>query len=268
MLRPVLALLVLAAFLPACTRTTARAPIEVRRYAVDWRAVDAPVLRWDGLAAQGLVLTPAQWPLEASLKSLLAADFSGVVAGLDFGFHSSSIPAGVLEELYDEGYLPAYVHVENEGSAPARFDPLWLIVRVDDDTLLPPATAEELPERLRRVDWVQTGAAVVAVALMAVLVAAGRKGGGSGGGTHVMIRADLNPGFFVQGSSIRAARERDRAARAAAAGAAQAPTPPRRDPGLLRAETLAPGEAREGFLLFSLVDGVRDWQSARLERVR
>jgi len=256
-LRPA-ALLTLAAFLFACTHEVPRETVAVRHYRVDWAAAHVPVLRLGGLTAQGVVLTPAQWPLEASLKNLLAADFTGVIEGLDLGFHSSTIPSGALEELHDEGYLPAYVRVENSGATPVHFDPRALSVRVDGDTVLPAVAPEDLPQPVRRIDWMQTGAVVVAVALLAILAVAAREGRSSNR-PQVQGQIYINPQMFLEPHPFRAERERDRAARMAAS---EPPAP--RDAGLLRVETLAPGEANEGFVLFTLAGGVRDWRTARL----
>lgn len=250
-MRPLIVLVTLAAFLASCTHEVPRESVPVRHYRVDWAASDAPVLRLGDLSVQGLVFTPAQWPLEASLKHLLAADFTGVIEGLDLHFHSSTVPAGALEELYGLGYLPAYVRVENSGSGPLLFDPRALSVRADSDTVLPAVAPEELPRSVSRIDWVKTGA-VVAVALLAVLVvAAARKGSSS---DQVQGDVYVYPRFSTEPSPYGASGGRYE----------RALPPAPRDTGLLRATTIAPGQAREGFVLFALGSGVQDWRTARL----
>lgn len=255
-MRPLIVLVTLTAFLAACTREVPRESVPVRHYRVDWAASNAPVLRLGDLAVQGLVFTPAQWPLESSLKHLLAANFAGVIEGLDLRFHSSTVPSGALEELYDQGYLPAYVHVENTGHTPFAFDPRALAVRADSDTLLPAVAPAELPRGVRRIDWVQTGAVVAAVALLAVLAVAARQGSSA---DHVLVRGQfyVNPGYFSGPYASRGGT-------GFTEGGGPARIPPRRDAGLLRAATLAPGEAREGFVLFALDHTVQDWRTARL----
>lgn len=248
-LRPLLAVLALAALLHACTRQAPREPIEVRHYRVDWAALEAPVLRWDDFAAQGVVLTPAQWPLQVSLNRLLAGDFTGMIDGLDLSFRSSRIPTDVLRDLYEEGYLAAYVRVEHTGDARATFDPRWLVVVADEATLLPPVPPEALPATMEEIDWMRTGAVVAAVALLAALAVAGRE---NRGGRGVYIQGQLN----LRGLPYTAEPRRGRDA--------APPTRPPRDTGLLTQEVLQPGDVREGFLLFSLDQDVADWETARL----
>ena len=82
MMRPI-ALIVLAAFLFACTSTVPRQGVEVRRYKVEWDKLDAQQVKLGALEVRGVVLTPAQWPLEAGLTRLFEGDFTGFIEGLD-----------------------------------------------------------------------------------------------------------------------------------------------------------------------------------------
>lgn len=245
------ALLVLTALLFACTHQVAREKVGVREYRVEWEALKAPLLRWEGLEAQGVVLTPAQWPLETSLKRLMEFDLEGFIAGLDFSFHSSRIPTGVLEELFEEGYLPAYVRVENPGEEPRRFDPLQLAVNVDERVFMTPIYPEDLPATFKRIDWIRTGTAAIAMALVVVLLVAAAKEGRS---SHVPDIGRLDTGIFISS---------DRHPTPAAGDGARAmsSTP---EPGLLSHTVIAPRQVREGILLFRLEGPVRDWTTARL----
>lgn len=240
-MRPLVAVLTLATFLVACTHEVPRASVPVRHYRVDWAAADVPVLHRGGLLVQGLVFTPAQWPLEVSLKHLLAADFAGVIEGLDLRFHSSTVPTGALERLYEDGYLPAYVRVENSGQTPLSFHPQALSVRVDSDTMLPAVAPEELPRAQRRIDWPQVGSVVVAVALLAVLAVAAARDNGSGY-TQLGGHVHINPDFLSEPYALPAGL-----ARGSSPGHTSTQVLP--DTGLLRAATLAPGAVREGFVL-------------------
>jgi hypothetical protein len=247
-----LALLLLGPFLAACTHPVARPPIEVRHFAVDWDALGLARQPMDGLTVEGLVLTPAQWPLEASLKRLVQGDFRGVIDAFDLSFHSSRVPAGALERLYEAGYLPAYVRVRNPDAEPHPFWIERLGVEVDDGTGLVPVAPEELPQRFEEVDWAQAGMVLVSAVLLVAIIAAGRRG-------DVEVRGGANLGHlpgqvFLEGSrgSRRGSRVRP------------APAAPRADPALLRNERLQPGEQREGFVLFRVTGSVVNWKSARL----
>ncbi len=251
------ALLTLIAFVTACTQQRARAPVPERAYQVDWSAVPAEVLAWDdGTRARGVVLTPAQWPLEVSLKRLLQGDFAGVVEGVDLSFQSSQVPEGVLEDLYDAGYLPVYVRIENTTAEPRPFHVARLAARVDDDVLLTPVHPDTLPAQFREIDWAQTGMAVVVVALVVLLLVAAAKEG------------EADPGLRLPNLPLHAAVEHG-SAPPAGAGATpaqpRAPRPP--DAGLLWEVPLAPGEAREGFVLVPVPDVVTDWSTAQVVRV-
>lgn len=239
------ALLVLTAFLFACTQQVPRESIEVRRYRVDWDALGAETLQWDGVAVRGVVLTPAQWPLEGSLKRLLDGDFLGVIDALELSFQPSTIPEGVLRELFDKGFLPAYLRVRNTADEPRVFTPLRLAVQVDGLVYLQPVQREELPRHLREIDWLRTGAAVAAVALIVVLLVVAAKEGRRSGSTPLYQLRLPGSGVPLEQPAI-------------------GPTSPPSDTGLLEEMTLQPGESREGFLLFGVPGAVQDWSTARL----
>lgn len=240
-----LSLLVLTAFLFSCTQQVPRESIEVRRYRVDWDALEAETLQWDGVAVRGVVLTPALWPLEGSLKRLLDGDFLGVIDALELSFQPSTIPEGVLRELFDKGFLPAYLRVRNTVDEPRVFTPLRLAVQVDGLVYLQPVRREELPRHLREIDWLRTGTAVAVVALIVILlVVAAKEGRGSGSTPLYQLR--------LPGSGVPLEQP------------AIGPASPPSDTGLLEEMTLQPGESREGFLLFRVPGAVQDWSTARL----
>ena len=244
------ALPVLTAFLFSCTQQVPRESIEVRSYRVDWDALGAETLQWDGVAVRGVVLTPAQWPLEGSLKRLLDGDFLGVIDALELSFQPSTIPEGVLRELFDKGFLPAYLRVHNTADEPRVFTPLRLAVQVNGLIYLQPVQREELPRHLREIDWMRTGTAVAVVALIVVLlVVAAKEGRGSGSKpgytVDLLVQAGGQPSQLFGSPSPRV-------------------TAPPSDTGLLEEMTLQPGESREGFLLFRAPEAVQDWSTARL----
>jgi hypothetical protein len=238
---------VLTAFLFACTRPVPREGVEVRRYRVEWDSLAAQVLALDGLEVRGVVLTPSRWPLERSLKRLFGGDVIGFVEGLELTFQPSRIPEGVLEDLFEAGFLPAYVRVRNTGDAPREFGPLWLAVAVDGERLLAPVAPAGLPETLARIDWESTGKGIVLVALLVAIVVLSAREGRSAGG-----RVNL-PGMHARGE--------------VGMGSFPTATPPAGPPseeGLLKAGTLAPGEAREGMVFFRVGQPADDWSTARL----
>jgi hypothetical protein len=248
------ALLILAAFLAACTRQEVRPPVEERYYRIDWERSGAPVLEARGLHVRGLLLTPSQWPLEGSLKRLFQGDFIGVFEAFNLRFRSSTIPAGALEDLYSQGFVPAFVRVENSGKEPQLFSPPdVLTVRDLRGADLWAASPEELPETTTKMDWVRTGLAVAGVALLVAALASGK-----GGNIDLrLVDAAARSGGKLIAVSMQPGEtgptQRD----------AALPTAPA-DRSLLGVSLLAPGEAREGVLLFRHRNLTVDWATAQL----
>ena len=245
-----IALVLLPAFLFACTRQVARGRLETRRFVVDWEALEPQRLQRGDLRIEGVVLTPAQWPLEASVKNLLKGDFLGVVTGLDLRFRPSTLRSDVLERLLEAGYVPAFLRVRNEGKQNAPFDPNWVFLRVDEETAFPPVPADGLPYLFREIDWAATGFAVVITALAVALVVVSQRNQRVSIGGNVQL--SRLPGVFIPPSGA-SARGRFRAASAAQSTR-----------GLLRGEILPPGETREGFVFFRKEGLVADWKAVRL----
>ncbi|MCH7478297.1 MAG: hypothetical protein IIA14_09360 [SAR324 cluster bacterium] len=183
-----IALVLLPAFLFACTRQVARGPLETRRFAVDWEALEPQRLQRGDLRIEGVVLTPAQWPLEASVKNLLKGDFLGVVTGLDLRFRPSTLRSDVLERLLEAGYVPAFLRVRNEGKQNAPFDPNWVFLRVDEETAFPPVPADGLPDLFQEIDWAATGFAVVITALAVALVVVSQRNPGFNRRERAIVR--------------------------------------------------------------------------------
>ena len=245
MMRPI-ALIVLASFLFACTSTVPRPAVEVRRYKVEWDKLDSQQVKLGavgvrGIEVRGIVLTPAQWPLEAGLTRLFEGDFTGFIEGLDLGFQSSRLPDGVLRDLYDAGFLPVYLRVRNHGSKPLDFKPIRLGVQLDGEKVLRPVAVEDLPRSFRRMDWARTGATVIVVLALVVLIAASSN----------RSRYPVNPPILhFRGTYTPRSSE-------GTYGSAD-------DRGYLRWATLKPGETREGILFFRLEQKAADWKTARL----
>ncbi len=257
--RPLLrgaAWVVLLVFFVSCTRQVPRAPLETRRFAVDWNGLDARRIEAAGLTIDGVVLTPAQWPLEASVKKLLQGDFVGVFEHLDLSFRPATLREDVLERLFDEGFVPAYLRVRNPGGKAALFDPSMVVVRADQKVALYPFPSERLPRRFQEIDWAEMGMGVVVVAMMVVLVAAGNRQRSyrprrSAGRVQTSVYVNV----WGDGSGRRRSTGRRGIRESARDGR-----------GLLRAKTLQPGESLEGFLFFQLDETVADWTTARIAR--
>jgi len=257
--RMLAASLTMAAFLAACTRQELRPPVEVRHFHVDWEHADAAPVEGQGLRARGILLTPTQWPLEGSLKRLFKGDFLGVIDAFDLRFHSSTIPTGVLEELYGRGFVPAYVRMENPSDEARLFTPEDLVVRDKNGGELAAANPDDLPRTFTRVDLERTLLAAATVVLIAAVLVSGREGrlnlGSTGGNLDVRYYAytevNVQPRIDAEASGAEAA--------AGKLGAG-----PGTDRSLLRAQTLAPGDAREGIILFVHRRTLVDWASARL----
>ena len=245
--RRVLALLVLAAFLSACTKQVPRGAPEARHFQVDWEQLDKQRVEWQGWVIEGVPLTPSQWPLEGSLKSLFSGDFEGVIDRFDLRFHSSKLEGDVLEELYNAGYVPVYVRVSNDAAEARRFQPLLLSLEVDGGTRLFAVTPEELPATFSKTDWGAAGTAVVVttLTLMLVVLSANR---GNGGGRPIIyaprMQLEASGSVYRRGAAVDPGRPDTR--------------------GLLSAVEVAAGERTEGFLFFRLAGSVADWSSLRL----
>ena len=244
----VLAWIVLLAFLAGCSKDVVRGPMETRHYSVNMEQLDAQRIAAGALEIESVVLTPAQWPLETSMKNLFQGDFIGVFDNFDLSFRSSRLRGDTLERLFDAGYLPAFVKVRNTGELVTLFSPGTLVVKADKDTEFYPVSAESLPGRFREIDWARTGVNVVLVALVVALVVASAKEGRSGGSGFIRM---TNPNLNLSGSR-RGGRGRVRKATQPSAK------------GLLRGRALKPGESVEGFVFFQLDRTVADWTTARI----
>ena len=269
--RRLVAVLTLAVFCAACTSQQARPPLELHHFRVDWEHAGAQELDVQGVQVQALLLTPTQWPLEGSVKRLLQGDFIGVIDAFDLRFRSSTIPPGILEDLYDRGFVPAYLRVENRSTEGRAFQPSLLVVRDRAGQELPAADPQDLPATFTRVDMERTLLAAAGVVLVVVAIVAAQKGqlnlSGAGdiviepstGPVYVGVQRRSAAGVYVDASVGIPAEpgetESSEGGPSAATGA---------DRSLLRAEVLAPGEAREGVILFIHKNATVDWKSAVL----
>ena len=247
--RQVSAWMVCLVFLLACTRQVARPPVETRHFELDWESLHPQRIEWREWLVEAVPLTPSQWPLEASLKNLLAADFEGVIDHFDLRFHSSTLDGELLQELFDAGFLPVYLRVTRQGETAETFMPEFFKLEADGDKLFFPVPANDLPRQFKEVDWSRMGSAVVVTVLtLALIVLAAREGRGAGFRTTGRLS-----NITLRAGTSRRYRSAPRAA----------PVLPS-DPGILRQTELAPGESMEGFLFFRLDQDVTDWTSVRL----
>ena len=251
-------LVTLAAFLAACTTQEVRPPVALRHFQVDWEHAGAQELTARDVRIRAVLLTPTQWPLEGSLKRLLQGDWVGVIDAFDLRFHSSTIPTGILEDLYGRGFVPAYVRVENRAAEARVFPPATLIVQDRAGQELPAAEPEDLPRTFTRVDVERTLLTVAAVALVVAAIVAQRKGELNLGTAYVPPYSSGH-GYVEVGvqAPIGSGSAAEPSGPAAGAGTGA-------DRSLLRAAVLAPGEAREGVVLFRHTNATVDWSSARL----
>ena len=263
--------LVLVAFLVGCTKTVDRKPLETRRFQVVWEDLNTQkVLLPGGLVAEGVVLTPAQLPLEASFKRLFQFDFIGFFTEMDLRFSSSSLDHKVLRQLFDEGYIPSLVRVRNDSQAPRQFLPDQLMLQADGETTLYPVSPEGLPERFKNIDWAKTTLTVVFAVLIVFIILLAAKEGKGGNlnlfndsvdvSTRVMIESGQHAGDGTM-------PERQRTASEIAAGATQ-PDPQMSEKtvnkGILLPTTIPPGSSTEGFIFFALDKTVVDWRTVQL----
>jgi hypothetical protein len=255
---PYAALLVLAAFLAACTRQVPRETLETRHYQVEWEKLDPQRLEQGGLQVEAVPLTPRQWPLEASMKSLFQGDFVGVIDRFDLRFHSSKLEEDVLEDLFDAGFVPVYARISNPGTEPRRFSPDYAALTVDGTTIFFSVPPQALPETFMKVDWGKAGATVVVATLMVVLVVLAASGRNSG-------NADLSAVARMTGEV--AARSPQVVLEAQAGSEPGAPPTSPSMTGLLAQSDLPPGESTEGFLFFLINGPVLDWSTAALRWV-
>jgi hypothetical protein len=256
----IIALAVLAAFLAACTTQEARPPIALRHFQVDWEHAGAQELAAQDLRIQAVLLTPTQWPLQGSLKRLLHGDFMGVIDAFDLRFRSATIPSGILEELYGRGFVPAYVRVENRAGEPRAFQPAAMLTVQDRaGQELPAAEPEDLPRTFTRVDVERTVLTVAVVVLVVAAIVAQRKGELNLGTPYVSPYSSGH-GYVEVGVQAPIGSE---APADTSGGPGPAPGSGA-DRSLLRAAVLAPGEAREGVVLFRHKNATVDWGSARL----
>ena len=226
----------------ACTHEVPLPPVEAVRLRVDWPAQALPHSDLDGVDVQGLVFTPAQWPLEASLKKLTRGDLVGVIEAFDLRFKLSTLPGGALQELFDQGFVPAYVRVENRAGAPRRFLPERLALQVDGTRQWQPAAPEELPTSMTAVDWRRTGMTLIAITVLVVVLAAQSRN------RNVSVAGNLNLEPLTRESPP----------------APGGPAAPSAQDVLLTPRELAPGEAAEGLVLFRQEGAATDWRTARL----
>lgn len=262
-----LAMVVAASLLVACTRSVARKPLEERHYRVDWEQMDSQQVRLpNGLIADGVPLTPAQWPLEGSLKRLGQLDFIGVFTDFDLRFSSSSLDHETLRNLFDEGYVPVLVRVRNPGAEPLFFSPVQLSLLADAETRLYTVPPEVLPERFSKVDWGRTAGAVLMSVLFVFVVLAAAKDGRSPSMNFVRfgseISTDLAHGAALESSAGR--KSLDQGSTMGGEGQAGSMQEARKTPGVLYSASVAAGGQMEGFVFFQLDQTVVDWRTVQL----
>ena len=247
-MRAIAALLV-SSLLTSCTATKTRAPIETKTVSIDWAHVPAQTLDVGGATLQGLLLTPSQWPLEESMRRIFHGDLEGFITELSLTFRPSMIPDGVLQDLYDAGFIPAYVRLSNNSGQAVNFDPARVVVDVGNGVLLLPARPEELQARFTKFSGEKTGEAIgfalLVVVLVLLIVAASKNGGGH-------FDPSIGPGHGQESSNRP-----------------DTPTSKPNEPiisddGLLRPMSISPNAYIEGVLLFHKPTESVNWNAAKL----
>ncbi|MDH4248246.1 MAG: hypothetical protein OEW39_10555 [Deltaproteobacteria bacterium] len=251
------AVLTLGAFLtalPGCTRQAVRPPVTERHYQVDWDTLRDSALALNGLDVRGALLTPTQFPLEASFKRAASLDFVGVWESLDFRFHASTIPEGGVKRLYDAGYLPVFARIYNPAAEPLNFNPAQLAVYTGGDPLVnvPP---ESLPQVFSELDIGKTVGTVVGALFLTLVMVASLKEGRSRGfaGSADIMNVTSRLVVEVTGNSQLTSSSDQPVVQSGGT-----------EPGLLEGGVIPPGVSREGFLFFHMEKGLVNWDQARL----
>jgi hypothetical protein len=252
-------------FLANCaTQSEPRRSVEVRHFELDWSRAEVPRVALGPLEAEAIVLAPAQWPLESSVKRLLSGDFTGVVDAASFRFRSSRVPEGVFEDLYAYGLVAAYVRVMNPTDAFRVFDPIGLALKDKYGVTSPAVSRDSLPRRFSHVDWNRSAqrameaagdvalAVVVVVAVIAAEIALeGRVYAGDVQGVGNMLPSRHRDDDQTPGSPTPMYP------------AETQPLLDPVDPGILGLGRLSPHSAREGVVFF-LREPLTDWSTAVL----
>ena len=255
-------------FLAGCMKTIERKPMQVQGFWIDWEKLNTQKIQLaGGVMAEGVVLTPAQLPLEASLKRLAQMDFVGFFQEFDISFTSSSLDHDVLQNLFAEGYVPALVRVHNPTQEPKFFAPMQINLMADGETTLLTVPPETLPDKFHRVDWGKTTVGIIVSLLIVFIILASLKDGKS-------PRID---GFFdMADAGIRAQQteqQRQIATTAIAIESGEGAPPDTSNTsttrqntyqGMLTGVTLPPGGTAEGFVFFQLDSTVVDWRTVQL----
>jgi len=244
---------VLAVFLnsvlPGCTKQSVRAPVQEREIQVNWEGLKHTSFYSDGLELRSVVLAPAQYPLEASLKHLAQLDFVGVWKNFDLRLKPSNLPEGALKKLYDAGYLPVYARVYNPGTTTVLFYPGLLTVSGSSEPMLN-VQPETLPRVFKELDIERTALNIgLVIVLILLLVAIAALGGGSGSG------GNFGNVFGSSPSSTLDTANRETGVSA------------RNESGILFSGEIPPQESREGFLFFKIPSGMVNWNDARLAKL-
>ena len=256
----IVAALMAVVFLVACTKTVARKPLEERHYRVDWEQMDSQKVRLpSGLEVEGVVLTPAQWPLEASLKRLAQLDFIGVFTEFDLRFSSSSLDHETLRNLFNEGYVPALVRVRNTTVKPRFFAPVQLALLADGETSLYTVPPEILPERFKQVDWMRTAGAVLMSVLFIFIILASVKEGRAPTGQFFQVGVDI-----ASDASIESQAQEPVSSMPVSTSSQPELEKSATPPGILFGATLPPDGQAEGFVFFQLDQTVADWRTVQL----
>jgi hypothetical protein len=79
-------------------------------------------LRIDGTKVDYLVYHPSQLPLNDFFSRLKRGDYKEAFKKIDLRYRPKNYSDEVMTELLDEGFVPVYVKVKNEGAAPVSFD--------------------------------------------------------------------------------------------------------------------------------------------------
>lgn len=265
-LRPT-TLFVLLFFLASCTGPGGFpilfGDIFLHHYKVDWESLNLKQHRKGGLIWEGVAITPEQWLPKGELEKLLEGYFPWIIEAFGLKFRSSQIMDGALQDLLEQGFLPAYVRVFNPGSNPHTFMPGRLTIEVNRRSYLQPVSPWKLPEKYRAFEWKKFWNALgnVAVTITMILGSGAFENSGNARNNSPEIKSEIYNGkeipskFNIMGPQKKILD-------------LESPFP---EPNMYIGQRiflwnvfLQPESEREGLVFFKLIDEPIDWSTARL----
>jgi hypothetical protein len=275
-MRPTLALRTVAALVVVCVvgSCASAPPTSIEKKDVDTRHLQFQALELNGLVLKGAVLTPDAWPLESSMKRLLDGDLEGVIQEFNVRFQPGTIPSGALQDLYNAGYVPAYVRISNPSGQWQDLNLSRIWINLEDKLELPSVPANQLPGRFTQASGQRmsaepareadtrsagdrivgaVGVSLIYIAVVAVIDSMDRNG--------IMSHAysyQIGPLIPAPGPASTVPRN------APAPSTSDRLTVGRIDDGLIRSGSVAANDLVEGLVFFRVPSSSVEWKTAKL----